>query len=261
MNKRFLMVLGLALSAALIAGPAMATEPIDANAPKDTGDNASTNVNPDRYLYLWRNFWQLGAPGLLGIVEEKPRNYPSSSSIGLSGGEHEDVRRINIWASGTYSNYEDTLSSTDMDGETWNATAGVDYLFLDWLIAGLSLGFEDSDTDTNFNRGNVDTDGVTVSPYVLFLLNQYISVDGAVGYSDIDIDQDRTLPGTATVVTSSLTPSASSARPGSTPASGAATGTSAVASATSTPPRTMTPSWRATAPSTPSSIPSSGRRS
>ena len=29
-------------------------------------------------------------------------------------------------------------------------------------------------------------------------------MDGAVGYSNIDIDQDRTLPGTATVVTSSL---------------------------------------------------------
>lgn len=225
MNKRYAMVLGLALSAVLFSGSAMAQdEKVDVNAPKNTSVNASSNVNPDRQLLADALYWYLGSATrpkgpyfvsffndfkdfpstAAGHGESGPRIGLHSSDTGMAGGEHDDVRRINIWASGAYSNYEDTLSSTDMDGESWNATAGVDYLFLDWLIAGLSLGYEDSNSDTNYNRGHLDTDGVTVSPYVLFLLNRYVSVDGAIGYSDIEMDQDRTLPGTATVVTGAL---------------------------------------------------------
>ena len=204
MNWRYSMVLGLALSAALIAGSAMATEEVDTNADKDSSVNAPSNVNNAVNLRVQSRKARRGRNPRTGVAINLQSMLAPSSYSGLSGGEHDDVRRISIWANGTYSNYEDTLSSTSLDGETWNATAGVDYLFLDWLIVGLSLGYEDSDSDTNYNRGHVDTDGVTVSPYVLFLLNQYISVDGAVGYSDLDIDQDRTLPGTATVVTSSL---------------------------------------------------------
>ncbi len=207
MNRRYSTVLGLALSATLVAGSAKANGEIEASSPdptKDTSVNTGSNVNNAVNLRAQsRKARAARSPGTGPSVGSQSMLAPSSYS-GLSGGEHEDVRRINIWAIGTYSNYEDTLSSTDMDGETWNATAGVDYQFLDWFIAGLSLGYEDSNTDTNYNGGHSDTDGVTVSPYVLFLLNQYISVDGAVGYSDLDIDQDRTLPGTATVVTASL---------------------------------------------------------
>lgn len=210
MNKRNSMLLGLALSAALIAGPAMATieEEVDANAPKNTDVNAGSNVNRDRNLYWAASYFEyLLFHAFGGDVRIKRGNKGDVSGLdgsGLSAGEHADVRRFNIWVNGAYSNYDDSLSSTDMDGRTWNATAGVDYQFLDWLIAGVSLGYEDTHLDTNYNRGQLDMDGVTVSPYVLFLLNQYVSVDGAVGYSDLDIDQDRTLPGTATVVTGSL---------------------------------------------------------
>jgi len=219
------MLLSLGLGATLVMAAfteADATEPqseVDATPPKNTGLNAGSNVNIDRFLYAAGMYAAtFGQNELLAAIFFPPpqqsllpgegpgsgRRFARSRDTGLAGGEHDGVRRINIWASGAYSNYEDTLSSTSMDGETWNGTGGVDYMFYDWFIAGLSLGYEDSNSDTNYNRGHVDTDGITVSPYFLFLLNQYVSVDGALGYSDIDIDQDRTLPGTATVVTGSL---------------------------------------------------------
>lgn len=207
-DKRVSVLLALGLSAALLSAPAMATEEEEeaaqAQAPKNTNVNAGSNVSNFVNLRAQSKRTRPGrAPSTAPGPADQSMLAPGSLS-GLSGGNGDGIRRINIWASGAYSDYEDDLSSTDMDGETWNATAGIDYLFLDWLIAGVSLGYEDSDSDTNYNQGHVDTDGITVSPYVLFLLNRYVSVDGAFGYSDLDIDQDRTLPGTATIVTGSL---------------------------------------------------------
>ncbi len=215
MNKRYSM--GLALGAALVSGPAMAgmhPPPQEEvvilqigtdNQPSSTGSRDRGLYTRARSLNIPIFFASGGFPQVSAFGGfPQVRGSSGLDGSGLSAGEHEDVRRINIWANGAYSNYDDSLSSTDMDGRTWNATVGVDYMFLDWLIAGVSVGGEDTHLDTNYNRGQLDMDGVTVSPYVLFLLNQYIAVDGAVGYSDLDIDQDRTLPGTATVVTSSL---------------------------------------------------------
>ena len=270
LNKWVSMLLALGLGAALV--PATSTDshgvPVPAYFVPNTNDNAGSNVNRDLNLRALRGGPVAGQRGQANTFHGRYTRTGWLSpglldpGTGLAGGEHDDVRRFNIWANGAYSNYEDTLSSTSIDGETWNATGGVDYLFLDWLIAGLSLGYEDSNLDTNYNRGHVDTDGVTVSPYVLFLLNRYISVDGAVGYSNIDIDQDRTLPGTATVVTSSLDAERFFGSAGINASFWRGNWNfSGRLGYTSTPPRTTTPSWRATAPSTPTSTPSSGRRS
>ena len=217
MNNRYSMLLALALSAALVSGPVMAGMPPPPpqevvilqigtdNQPSSTGSRDRGLYTRARSLNIPILFASGGFPQVSAFGGfPQVRGSSGLDEIGLSAGEHEDVRRINIWVNGAYSNYDDSLSSTDMDGRTWNATVGVDYMFLDWLIAGVSLGGADHPRDTNYNRGQLDMDGVTVSPYVLFLLNRYIAVDGAVGYSDLDIDQDRTLPGTATVVTSSL---------------------------------------------------------
>ncbi len=142
MKKRYAMVLGLALGAALVAGPAMAQDEEVIKPFPFTFENAGSNVSRDRFLYAAVMYAALlGVDELGAAIFFPPRQqsrlpgdelgfnggfadgFARARGTGLSGGEHDEIRRISIWANGAYSNYEDTLSSTSMDGESWNATA------------------------------------------------------------------------------------------------------------------------------------------
>ena len=106
------------------------------------------------------------------------------------------------WASYSHSEYEDDFVSTAFDADRNNVTVGLDFSPWDRIVAGVSLGYENNDIDTTFNGGNIDSDMITVAPYIGGLLNDTFSVDFSIGYSNIDIDQFRTLAGTR--ITSSV---------------------------------------------------------
>lgn len=103
------------------------------------------------------------------------------------------------WASYSHSEYEDDFVSTAFDADRDNVTVGFDFSPWDNLVAGVSLGYENNDIDTTFNGGNMDSDMFTVAPYIGGLLNDTFSVDFSIGYSNIDIDQFRTLAGTRVI--------------------------------------------------------------
>jgi len=107
------------------------------------------------------------------------------------------------WASYSYSDYDNDLSSTAFDGHTHSVLAGVDFAPWENTVLGIALGYENSDIDTRFNRGNQETDGFTVAPYFGWLLNDILSIDASVGWSWLDNDQFRTPLGTTTRITSS----------------------------------------------------------
>jgi len=107
------------------------------------------------------------------------------------------------WASYSYSDYDNDLSSTAFDGHTHSALAGVDFTPWENTVLGIALGYENSDVDTRFNRGNQETDGFTIAPYFGWLLNDILSIDASIGWSWLDNDQFRTAPGTTTRITSS----------------------------------------------------------
>lgn len=95
--------------------------------------------------------------------------------------------------------YARTRSSNDLASTAYKGTAdsfllGADYTFSDRLVAGVSLGYDDSNIDTRFNNGGYETEGYTIAPYVAYLLTDTISVDGTLGYSNMNIDQSRTNP-------------------------------------------------------------------
>lgn len=67
----------------------------------------------------------------------------------------------------------------------------VDKAFKNGFLVGLSLGYEDTDLDTTFNRGNLDGQGLIVAPYASFDLKKGFSVDASLGYARVEYDQDR----------------------------------------------------------------------
>ena len=69
---------------------------------------------------------------------------------------------------------------------------GIDFRVWDTTIIGVALGFDKSDIDTGFNNGNQNTDTITIAPYFGALLDDTLSLDFSIGYSNASYDQFRT---------------------------------------------------------------------
>jgi len=107
-----------------------------------------------------------------------------------------------VWASYSYSDFDNDLSSTAFDGDRHSGLLGFDFAPWENTIFGLAAGYETSDIDTAFNLGNVEIDGFTIVPYFGYLFTDTWSVDFSFGYSSLDADQFRTSPTTGAIITS-----------------------------------------------------------
>ncbi len=123
-------------------------------------------------------------------------------ATGMNAGDGTSLA-YGVWGNYSYTDYENDLSSTAFDGTSHSFLGGIDFAFWGDSVLGVAFGYEKGDIDTAFNQGNQDTDSYTIAPYFGALLTDSFSVDFNVGYSKVDYDQFRTLPGTATRVTSS----------------------------------------------------------
>ena len=120
---------------------------------------------------------------------------------GLNAGDR--IVNYGAWGSYSYSDFENDFVSTAFDGHRHNVLAGFDIIPWENTVFGMAVGYESSDIDTGFNRGNQETDGYTIAPYFGYLLTDTWSVDASVGYSRVSSDQFRTDPGTGARITSS----------------------------------------------------------
>ena len=107
------------------------------------------------------------------------------------------------WGSYSYSDFDNDFVSTAFDGHRHNVLAGFDIIPWENTVFGVAIGYEGSDIDTGFNRGNQETDGYTIAPYFGYLFTDTWSIDASVGYSLINSDQFRTDPATNARITSS----------------------------------------------------------
>jgi hypothetical protein len=107
------------------------------------------------------------------------------------------------WVSYSYSDFDNDLSSTAFDGDRHSVLGGFDFAPWQSMVIGIAVGYEDSDIDTTFNLGELETDGYTIAPYFGYLFTDTWSVNFSFGYSNVDYDQFRTAPGTTTRITSS----------------------------------------------------------
>ncbi|MEQ8390174.1 MAG: autotransporter outer membrane beta-barrel domain-containing protein [Thalassospira sp.] len=102
-----------------------------------------------------------------------------------------------VWGHGSFTSVEnDFVSGTNdsrYDGDVWGYNLGLDYRFADALIAGLSLGYTDTDLTTSFNNGSYRETGWTASPYVIYRPIKNLTISGEAGYGmgDIDVTRDN----------------------------------------------------------------------
>lgn len=127
-----------------------------------------------------------------------------SRKTGLSAGDRyneyhnyeyqdNDYRKngFGVWVNGSYTETENDQSGSNWDSSLIIGLLGVDYLINPRFIIGSAFGVEATHEDTDFNKGEVDSNGITICPYLGFLINDWIGLDFSGGYSIIDIDQER----------------------------------------------------------------------
>lgn len=129
-----------------------------------------------------------------------------AASSGMAGGD--GAGKAGVWISGSWSNSEDENDDTEFDGDTYTTLVGADYEVSPGVILGLSVGYENTDIDTEYNGfggqdGNLDADGYTVAPYIGAKFSENVSGDLTVGYSSIDYDTLRYDPNTGNSITGS----------------------------------------------------------
>lgn len=100
-----------------------------------------------------------------------------------------------VWGHGSYTSIDNDRNRTGddsrYDGDVWGYNIGVDYRYRPELVAGLSLGYSETDLITTFNNGTYDETNWTLSPYVMYQPMQDVTLSMVAGYSMGDVDRTR----------------------------------------------------------------------
>lgn len=123
--------------------------------------------------------------------------------MGISAGDSE--QKFGIWANFAITDSKDDrlLYTTNSGGQRiftpsnsrldlYNYIFGMDYKITSNIVTGVALSYENMDGTTGYNSGDIESDGITVSPYFAASIGDFFSFDLTAGYSWIDIEQTRT---------------------------------------------------------------------
>lgn len=120
---------------------------------------------------------------------------PGSSAyldIGRSGSAGAAKRTgIRVWVNGAYNHIDNDFLASRFEGSASSIAAGIDNRFKDWLVAGVAVGYEFSDIDTQFNFGTVEGTGVSVTPYVAVRVAKSTVLDFSGSYAWLQTDITR----------------------------------------------------------------------
>ena len=114
---------------------------------------------------------------------------------------------ITIWGHGSFTDVENTRNRTGedsrYDGSVWGYNLGADYRFSPALVAGMSVGYAQTDITTTFDSGTYDEDTWNLSPYVIYRPSDMLTFSAIAGYAFGDVARSRN--GTVTGNTDSQT--------------------------------------------------------
>jgi len=114
----------------------------------------------------------------------------AEGGTGASAGDGE--QRFGVWSNFAGSGFTESQSAIATSGQVYTFAVGADYRINNWVMAGLSVGYERQDIDTNFNQGTMDANGAVVAPYALVqLIPGQLYLDATVGYVGNSIDLTR----------------------------------------------------------------------
>lgn len=117
-----------------------------------------------------------------------PTNYFNLRDIAKGKSAQGAALRVGAWLSGGYTSIDANDRGGEFDGRVYNINGGLDYKFTERLLAGVTVGYENLDIDTTFNRGTFEGDGVSAGPYFGYRLSDNWAVSGLVTYTWLSYD-------------------------------------------------------------------------
>ncbi len=119
----------------------------------------------------------------LAVPKTASRTPDSNNLPGLSGGISGagDFSNWSIWATPVVSQFKNNIQPYTSNGTVVIGMAGLEYSHEDILISGISVAVNDTNSNTTYNNGTYKTQGVTVSPYAVYQINDLLMLDGSVG--------------------------------------------------------------------------------
>ena len=137
----------------------------------------STMNNAGVFRYRFGN--NQNQPPLPSTASRTPDNSnPDALAEGLAAG---DFGNWSAWATPVVSTYNNNIQPYTSKGTVVIGMAGVEYNYEEILTSGVSVAVNDTNSTTTYNNGTYKTVGVTVSPYAVYQLNDYLTLNSSVG--------------------------------------------------------------------------------
>jgi hypothetical protein len=109
-----------------------------------------------------------------------------------AGGAGEN--RAGIWVNGAFIRADGDANDAGFESNIITGMIGADYAVNDQLIIGLGFGYENQDTDTDYNNGDTQGDGFSGTAYFSYQFDEIYSLTGTLGYTRLSYDHTRTDP-------------------------------------------------------------------
>lgn len=137
---------------------------------------------------------RLSAHGCATLSEDVTFD-PLDQALGASTSAEADSKatpRYNaVWTGGSYNRVKKGDVNGRYDGDVKNGVVGYDRRVTKNLILGVATGYEQVDITTQYNSGSVEGESVSLSPYLGYVINNWLSVDATLGHTWIDYDFRR----------------------------------------------------------------------
>jgi uncharacterized repeat protein (TIGR01451 family)/outer membrane autotransporter protein len=105
----------------------------------------------------------------------------------------DEFGRWGVWVSGriVFGEKDRTTNQIDYDFNTAGLTFGMDYRYTDEFVAGLAVGYADTDADIGADDGELSTRGYSVSLYGTWFRSDRFYMAGSLSYGNNDYEQLR----------------------------------------------------------------------
>lgn len=149
----------------------------------DTSHDQMTNIG-SRMQYLRTGSSTLAVSGF---------NFSGDS---LTGGaaSADGYSRLGLFINGTYGSgdKDSTNNEAGFDFDAYGITAGIDYRFSEALVAGVAVGFSNSEVEADNNAGETDADGFNGTLYGMYYTETFY-VEGTVSFGSYEYEARRVI--------------------------------------------------------------------
>ena len=93
-----------------------------------------------------------------------------------------DFSNWSIWATPVVSGFKNNIAPYTSNGTVSIALMGLEYNYDDTIISGLSYAYSSVDANTTYNGGTLKSVSKTISPYLVYILNDRWMLDTSAGF-------------------------------------------------------------------------------